>query len=308
MRRACVASLGLALTVAGLVGCGRFSFETREPWRREAEEACLAAKHVEPTAYMSFTREIDGPGTCGITYPIRTTAFARGEVGLTSRQTLACPIIPSIDVWLARIVQPAAQMYLGQRVVDLRAGSYSCRPRNNRYGAKLSEHAYGNALDVMAFRLADGREVTVKDGWRGPPEQADFLREVFVGACAYFTTVLGPGSDMFHYDHFHLDLARHDPQQRRHVCKPIIKFEARLGPGGASTTSVAAAQSRPARSEPNDTDDGSAYDVSSRTPVSRTGSIAAARAAASRSSPLTEYMSANPDLGGSRRGRAAPPR
>ena len=113
-------------------------------------------------------------------------------------------------------------------MVDLRAGSYSCRPQNNRRGAKLSEHSFGNALDIMAFHLADGREVTVLKGWRGNPREQDFLREVFVGACRYFATVLGPGADAFHYDHFHIDLARHDPRGERTICKPILKFMPRL--------------------------------------------------------------------------------
>jgi Extensin-like protein C-terminus len=85
---------------------------------------------------------------------------------------------------------------------------------------------------VMAFRLADGREIAVRTGWRGAPEEQEFLREVFVGACNYFTTVLGPGADAFHYDHFHLDLARHDARGERHVCKPVLKFEPRLGADG----------------------------------------------------------------------------
>lgn len=289
MRRAFVAFSGFALIAAGLVGCGRFSFETREPWRRQAEEACLAAKHVQQTAYMSFGNEIDGPGTCGITWPIRTTAFAGGSVGLTSRQTLACPIIPSIDVWLARTVQPAAELYFGQRVVDLRAGSYNCRPRNHRSGAKMSEHGYGNALDVMAFRLADGREVTVKGGWRGAQPEQDFLREVFVGACSYFTTVLGPGSDMFHYDHFHLDLARHDPAQRRHVCRPVIKFEPRIGVPALASVTPAPQPSAPAG---DDDDDPSALAADERGPASRTGSITPARNA-TRKAPTGSTTSAS---------------
>jgi hypothetical protein len=114
-------------------------------------------------------------------------------------------------------------------VVDLRAGSYSCRSRNHRIGAKLSEHAFGNAMDIMAFVLADGRQVTVEKGWRNPADQ-DFLREVFVGACRYFTTVLAPGSDAEHYNHIHIDLARHDPRGTRHYCRPILKFTPRVDP------------------------------------------------------------------------------
>ena len=109
-------------------------------------------------------------------------------------------------------------MYFGVPVLDVKAGSYSCRPRNNQRGAKVSEHAFGNALDVMAFILADGREITVVKGWRGDPAEQEFLREAFVGACRYFNTVLGPGSDPFHHDHLHLDLARHNPRGDRRVC------------------------------------------------------------------------------------------
>jgi hypothetical protein len=164
-------------------------------------------------------------------YPFKVSAFNNGAVGLKSKVTLACPIIPRIDTWLDEIVRPAAEMYFGVPLADIKAGSYSCRPRNNQRGAKLSEHSFGNALDVMGFVLADGREVSVVKGWRGrDPAEQEFLREAFVGACRYFTTVLGPGSDAFHYDHFHIDLARHDPRGERRICKPILKFSPRIDP------------------------------------------------------------------------------
>ena len=227
MRRGSVAFLALTLIGLGVTGCGLFRYEQREPWRAQAEEACLSQRLVQPSAYMSRSSAIDGPGACGISYPFKVAAFADGSVGLSSRATLGCPIIPSIDTWLNEVVQPAASTYFGTSVAEVKSGSYSCRPRNSRYGAKLSEHAFGNALDIMGFRLADGREVTVVKGWRGAPDEQEFLREVFAGACEYFTTVLGPGADAFHYDHFHLDLARHDPRGERRVCKPVLKFTPR---------------------------------------------------------------------------------
>ncbi len=230
MRRGLVAFFALSLIGLGVTGCGLFRFEQREPWRAQAEEACLAQKLVQPSAYMAMSGKIDGPGVCGMEHAFKVSAFSNGEVGLKSKVTLACPIIPSIDTWLDEIVKPAAVMYFGVPVVDIKAGSYSCRPRNNRRGAKLSEHSFGNALDVMGFVLADGREVSIVKGWKGAPAEQDFLREAFVGACRYFTTVLGPGSDAFHYDHLHLDLARHDPRGQRRVCKPILKFEPRIDP------------------------------------------------------------------------------
>jgi hypothetical protein len=252
MRRGFVAFFVLSLVGAGLTGCGLFRFEQREPWRTQAEEACMSARLVQPNAYMALASKIDGPGSCGMDYPFKVSAFSAGSVGLTSKVTLACPIIPSIDGWLEGTVKPAALLYFGVPLLDIRAGSYACRPRNNLSGAKTSEHAFGNAFDVMAFILADGRQITVVKGWRGEPAEQEFLREVFTGACQTFSTVLGPGSDPFHYDHIHLDLARHDPRGTRRICQPVLKFEPRLDPRGAMRQVQARA---PDRIEPRDVDD-----------------------------------------------------
>ena len=81
----------------------------------------------------------------------------------------------------------------------------------------------------MSFKLADGYVITVKGGWRGTEAEQGFLREVFLGACQRFTTVLAPGSNVFHYDHIHVDLARHDPRGLKRICQPLIKFTPQLG-------------------------------------------------------------------------------
>ena len=249
MRRGVVAFSVLVLIGLGVTGCGLSRHEQREGWRLQAEQACLSQKLVRPTAYMAQMSEISGPGTCGMNYPFKVAAFAEGTVGLTTRATLACPMIPRVDTWLNEVVQPAAAAYLGSAVVEIRSGSYACRSRNNQRGARLSEHSFGNAVDVMGFRLADGREVTVMKGWRGPAEEQDFLRESFVGACQLFNTVLGPGADAFHYDHFHLDLARHDPRGERRVCKPVIKFTPR-SQGPEAYPQPEPEPSRPRQSQP----------------------------------------------------------
>lgn len=225
MRRVHLALFALGVIGAtGLAGCGKFQKPQRAAWRDQAEAACLASRQVQFSSYVSLREKpIDGPGTCGMTKPLRVSAFSGGSIQLTSNATLACPIVATTDRWLAEIVQPAAQNVLGAQVIEIRAGSYSCRSMNNGSGtSRTSEHAYGNAVDVFSFRLNDGRNITVKDGWRGSPEEQAFLREVFVGACQHFSTVLGPGADMFHYDHFHIDLARH--ARGRQICKPVIKY------------------------------------------------------------------------------------
>lgn len=218
--------VGLALLAAlGVGSCGLQPREQRAAWRGQAEAACYKTGAVRFTAFMKPRAPIDGPGVCGLDKPLTVSALADGTVSLSSPNTLGCPMVAAVEGWLADTVQPAAEALYGQRVVGLRSGSFACRSRNNQRGAQLSEHSFGNALDVFSFTFADGRQVKVASGWRGAPEEQRFLREVFVGACATFTTVLGPGADAFHYDHFHFDLARHDAAGRRRVCKPIIKYE-----------------------------------------------------------------------------------
>jgi len=116
-------------------------------------------------------------------------------------------------------VQPAAQRWFGSRVVEIKQiSAYSCRGMNGNPHAHISEHAFGNALDISGFTLADGRRVTVKNGWRGMPEEQGFLRDIQAGACQLFNTVLAPGSNVYHYDHFHFDLSRRS--SGRVICQP----------------------------------------------------------------------------------------
>jgi hypothetical protein len=138
-------------------------------------------------------------------------------VAVNPAATLACPMVSALDQWIADAVQPAALRWFGQPVVEIKQiSAYSCRGMNGNPRARISEHAFGNALDIAAFILADGRRVTVKDGWHGQPEEQGFLRDAQAGACGRFTTVLAPGSNALHYDHFHVDLMRRNGQ----ACNP----------------------------------------------------------------------------------------
>jgi hypothetical protein len=144
---------------------------------------------------------------------------AFGAVAVTPTATLACPIVSALDRWLADSVQPSAMRWFGARVVEIKQiSAYSCRGMNGSSRAHISEHAFGNALDIASFTLADGRRITVKDGWRGMPEEQGFLREVQGAACQQFNTVLAPGSNAYHNDHIHVDLMRR--ASRRIICQP----------------------------------------------------------------------------------------
>ena len=149
----------------------------------------------------------------------QTPTLASGPATVQPPATLACPMVSALDQWMSSSVQPAAVRWFGQPVVEVRQiSAYSCRGMNGNPHAHISEHAFGNALDIAAFTLADGRKVTVKDGWRGLPEERGFLRDVHAAACQQFTTVLGPGSNVYHYDHLHVDLMRRSSGQS--ICNP----------------------------------------------------------------------------------------
>ena len=144
---------------------------------------------------------------------------ALGPVAVKPAATLACPIVSALDHWLTDSVQPAAQRWFGMRVVEIKQiSAYSCRGMNGNPHAHISEHAFGNALDIAAFTLADGRHISVKDGWKGLPEEQGFLRDIQAAACQQFSTVLAPGSNVYHYDHIHVDLMRR--ASRRLICEP----------------------------------------------------------------------------------------
>jgi hypothetical protein len=144
---------------------------------------------------------------------------AVGPVVVKPAATLACPIVSVLDRWLADAVQPAAMRWFGARVVEIKQiSAYSCRGMNGNPHAHISEHAFGNALDIAGFGLADGRYVSVQHGWKGLPEEQGFLRDVEAAACQRFTTVLAPGANVYHYNHIHVDLMRRS--SRRMICEP----------------------------------------------------------------------------------------
>jgi len=162
--------------------------------------------------------EVDGPGACGIRNGWQVTAV--NGVGFSQPAKLECQMVGATRDWIDRVVQPAAQSAFGERVVSVRvAASYACRGRNNQRGAKISEHSFGNALDISAFTLASGRTVEVESGWRSWGKESGFLKQVHDKACGAFTTVLGPEADRHHQNHLHFDLGRHGRSGAGTYCK-----------------------------------------------------------------------------------------
>jgi len=125
-------------------------------------------------------------------------------------RAMTCPTARQFARWVRESVQPAAEQWLGSSVRRVETfGTYACRPVNSRPGARLSEHAFANAVDVSGFVLADGRRIMVLGGWTGDDERVRrFLRQVHQGGCRRFSVGLGPDSDSYHYNHLHFDMGR----------------------------------------------------------------------------------------------------
>jgi len=166
--------------------------------------ACRAAL-TEQIAIAPSMPDIHGAGGCGGEDLVRLEAIVlpdQRQVSVKPAAILRCAMATAIADWVRTDIAPLAAN-LGSTISDLdNFDSFECRGRNRVAGAQLSEHGRANALDVRAFKLANGRSISLTD--RTVPR--DLRETVLHSVCARFSTVLGPGSDWYHEDHIHLDL------------------------------------------------------------------------------------------------------
>lgn len=142
-------------------------------------------------------------GQCTAPLPLKVTELADG-IALRPAATLTCRSAEGLARWASE-VQVEAQRILGKPLsaLDL-GGTYVCRGQNHDVDAKLSEHAFADAIDVMGFSFTGRPALPVKDMPSDGPE-ASFLKATRAKACGFFRTVLGPGSNAAHANHFHFD-------------------------------------------------------------------------------------------------------
>lgn len=144
--------------------------------------------------------------SCG--YADGVSLSQASEFAYAPRAQISCSVAVGLFLWEKQILQPAAQRHFGQPVVRIDTfGSYACRPVRGGREGRWSEHANANAIDIAAFRLADGRKISIAGHWTGEGADAAFLRDVRDGACKMFSTVLSPDYNTLHRDHLHLDQA-----------------------------------------------------------------------------------------------------
>jgi len=174
----------------------------------EGEEAAALQGCLDRLATLGAQVEPVPPiaeGECGASAPVRLTRLPDG-VALSSPAVVTCPVAEALARWSREVLAVESKRAFGTAPLAVQTGtSYLCRGRNRQAFARLSEHAFANAVDVTGFTFPQRAPIPVTFHPEGSPEGA-FFTAVRTGACAHFTTVLGPGSDDFHADHLHLDL------------------------------------------------------------------------------------------------------
>jgi hypothetical protein len=168
--------------------------------------ACRRAL-TDDVAIAPSIAPIHGAGGCGGDDLVKLEAVVlRGgqRVDLKPAATLRCEMARAVADWVRDDAEPLAES-LGSMLNGLdNFDSYECRGRNRVKGAKLSEHGKANALDVRSLDLANGTKLALTDRTLS----REIREKVLWSVCTRFTTVLGPGSDWYHEDHIHLDLAQ----------------------------------------------------------------------------------------------------
>lgn len=161
-------------------------------------------------------------GQCSVANPVKLSALKlpNAAIDFPDGPTLNCEFAVKFVEWLRDTGAPIVRAQANSPVAKLWTGpGYECRGRNGDASAKTSEHGFGNAVDITSLKLEDGRMLEVKDA-RSPSSPAyDTLKGLRGSACGYFTTVLGPGSNVAHETHFHFDLGKHGSSENYRICE-----------------------------------------------------------------------------------------
>lgn len=165
--------------------------------------ACLAALETADAPFTAIAAVRTGQG-CGVEDAVLPDA---GYLRHRDREKLemTCALAARLYVWERHVVAPAAEKHFGVPLERIEAmGAFSCRTIAGY--DKLSEHAFGKAADISAFRLEDGRTISVLKSWSSKGAEGRFLREIHDRACGLFDVTLGPNYNEAHANHFHLDV------------------------------------------------------------------------------------------------------
>lgn len=208
----------LGLICALLAGCSALPEQRSErrtaaaPARtvatpRSAETGqCLARLGSTGAQYSPVPDQYLDQG-CAIVGTVQLASLPSDQstLAVSNLGPVTCEVSQAFTGWARYGVDRAARQILGSPLRSIETmGSYSCR--NVAGSGRRSAHATGEAIDIAGFVLADGRRITVRNGWHGGSErEREFLRVVRESACKRFDTVLSPDYNSAHHDHLHLE-------------------------------------------------------------------------------------------------------
>jgi hypothetical protein len=177
------------------------------PKESAAEEAACRVALQKIGAVFTEAPVIEDGRACGIDKPLLLSALKDG-VKVEPPATVRCETALQLARWMEGSVAPALLTAMpGETINQLaQASAYVCRNRNNAETGRISEHAFGNAIDIAGFTLKSGKTITIRPADKDPSLEGAFQRAITEAACLYFTTVLDPGSDAAHENHLHLDV------------------------------------------------------------------------------------------------------
>lgn len=148
---------------------------------------------------------LDEPPGCGAERPLALLALPQAVEVVGTAVLVRCAAALALARWVEEVVVPSAMLHLDTAVDGLLVSTtYQCRDR--RGGGTPSQHAFANAVDVMGVTFANGSSMLIQERPDSAEPVRAFQAAIRGGACAYFTTVLGPTTDAAHGDHLHLDL------------------------------------------------------------------------------------------------------
>jgi len=159
-------------------------------------------------------------GVCGERSPLKITAIGKDDpVKLAAAITTNCAMAGSLANWVVEVQKEALKDF-GAEIETITTGSdYQCRKVNNGHQGRVSEHAFANAVDIVAFKFRNGRSTELESGWRGTPEEQSFWRALHKASCDRFMTVIGPDGDAAHLGNLHLDLGCHGRKCEARICQ-----------------------------------------------------------------------------------------
>jgi hypothetical protein len=174
---------------------------------RPDEGQCLSDLGAKAAGFTPLPDQYYGAG-CATFNAVRLASLSGDSqsFNISNLGPVTCPLANTFAGWARFGVDRAARAILGSALVRIETmGSYNCR--NVAGTDKRSAHATGNAIDVAGFVLADGRRITVLNGWNSnDPAEREFLHMVHQSACRRFGTTLGPDFNAAHRNHLHVDL------------------------------------------------------------------------------------------------------